>query len=360
MIESVSFVVAREDLRRNKLATEKLEVHPGEVLLKVDSFAFTANNITYAELGELLRYWEFYPAPQGWGNIPVWGFADVIESRHDALKAGERLWGYWPMATHAVLRPKRVSEASLSEGSAHREKLPAAYNIYHRTTGDPAYQARYEDLQSLLRPLFVTAFLIDDFLAEEKFFGAKSALLSSASSKTAFSLAHQLRRRGGVAVVGLTSGGNKAFVSNLGCYDRVLAYEEISGLPQEPALFVDMAGSGKIRKAVHGHFGDNLKYSCAVGLSHRDSHPPGRGLPGAKPVFFFAPERGRKRREDWGGEGFTARFGEAWRAFLPMAGRALKVTRGRGPAAVENVYIATLEGKVPPDRGNILSLDEST
>jgi hypothetical protein len=355
--ENLSFVVARDDLRRSQLTRETLEAHPGEVLLKVDRFAFTANNITYAELGERLRYWEFYPAPAGWGSIPVWGFADVIESRHDALRAGERLWGFWPMATHALLRPERVSERALIEGSAHRRKLPAAYNIYYRTTGDPAYEARHEDLQSLLRPLFVTSFLIEDFLAEEKFFGAKSAVLSSASSKTAFGLAHQLQRhRAELEIVGLTSETNRDFVAGLACYDRVLPYEKIRELKNRPALFVDMAGSGKVRKAVHEHFGAALKYSCAVGLSHRDLHPPGGGLPGAKPVFFFAPERARKRQEDWGSDGFTARFTEAWRAFLPMAGRALKVTSGNGPAALEKAYVATLEGKVPPERGNILSL----
>jgi hypothetical protein len=357
VIETVSFVVARSDLRRSMLTSGKLEARPGEVLLKVDRFAFTANNVTYAELGETLHYWDFYPAPEGWGNIPVWGFAEVAESRHEAIKGGERLFGYWPMGTHAVLRPERVSEGALFDSSPHRQKLAAAYNNYLRTSGDPAYEQRYEDLQSLLRPLFLTSFLIDDFLAEEKFFGAKSAVLSSASSKTAFGLAHQLhRRKGMIEVIGLTSQANRTFVSGLSCYDRVLTYEEIPGLKSEVALFVDFAGSGAVRKAVHEHLRDNLVYSCAVGISHRDRHPPGSGLAGAKPVFFFAPERGRKRQQDWGREGFAKRFGEAWRAFLPLAQRALKVTRGNGPAAVERVYSSTLEGKVAPDCGNILSL----
>jgi hypothetical protein len=358
-LEKTDFIVSRADLRKGKFAAEPLAaLQDGEVLLKVESFAFTANNITYAELGETLHYWDFYPAPEGWGIIPVWGFAQVAESRHEAIKHGERLFGYWPMGTHAVLRPERVSDGALFDSSPHRQKLAAAYNNYFRTSGDPAYDPRYEDLQSLLRPLFITSFLIDDFLAGEKFFGAKSALLSSASSKTAFSLAHQLKRHGlaDLEVVGLTSEANRAFVAGLGCYDRVLAYEKIHELQKKPVLLVDMAGSGKVRKAVHEHFAGALKYSCAVGMSHRDPHPPGSGMPGAKPVFFFAPEQGRKRREEWGAEGFAARFGEAWRAFLPFAERALKVTRANGPAAVKEAYLATLEGKVPPDRGNILSL----
>jgi hypothetical protein len=357
-MERTNFIVSRGDLRQGKFTAEPLAaLQDGEVLLKVDSFAFTANNITYAELGETLHYWDFYPAPEGWGSIPVWGFAEVAESRHAQIERGERLFGYWPMGSHAVLRPERVSAGALFDSSPHRQKLAAAYNNYLRTSGDPAYEQRHEDLQSLLRPLFLTSFLIDDFLAEEKFFGAKGAVLSSASSKTAFGLAHQLHRRAGmIEVIGLTSRANRAFVSGLGCYDRVLTYEEIPGLKSEPALFVDFAGSGTVRKAVHAHFGENLVYSCAVGISHRDRHPPGSGLPGAKPVFFFAPERGRKRQQDWGREGFSQRFGEAWRGFVPFAQRALKVARGKGPAAVKDVYLATLEGRVPPERGNILSL----
>ena len=59
----------------------------GEVRVKVDRFAFTANNITYAVMGDQLRYWQFFPPngdePEKWGIIPVWGFGDVVESNSD-------------------------------------------------------------------------------------------------------------------------------------------------------------------------------------------------------------------------------------------------------------------------------------
>jgi hypothetical protein len=104
MTEITTFQVARDDLSKTRFVSAPVgALQPGEVLLKIDSFAFTANNITYAETGVVLKYWQFFPAPEGWGVIPVWGFADVVESRHEALTPGERLYGYWPMATHAVL-----------------------------------------------------------------------------------------------------------------------------------------------------------------------------------------------------------------------------------------------------------------
>jgi Protein of unknown function (DUF2855) len=107
---------------------------------------------------------------------------------------------------------------------------------------------------------------------------------------------------------------------------------------------------------VHNHFRDHLKYSCAVGMTHRDLHPPGKGLPGPKPAFFFAPEQRRKRVEDWGRDGYLARYGKEWGAFLPMVERCMTVTRHSGREAVERIYLDTLNGKVAPECGNILSL----
>ena len=46
----------------------------------------------------------------------------------------------------------------------------------------------------------------------------------------------------------------------------------------------------------------------------------------------------------------------AWSGVAPMLDRWLKVIEGRGPAAVKRVYLDTLNGRVTPDRGHILSL----
>jgi hypothetical protein len=358
MTDSLAFLVARDDLQRCRLETAPIApLEDGELLLRVDRYSFTANNVTYAETGKVLRYWQFYPAPEGWGIIPVWGFADVVESRHPAIAPGERVFGYLPMSTHVRLRPDRVDAQAFVDATPHRRELAAAYNSYQRCAGDPSYDAAREDLQSLFRGLFSTGFLIDDFLADREFFSAGAVVLSSASSKTALSLAHQLcRRDGDVAAIGLTSPANRDFVTGLGIYDRVVTYDRLGELPSEPSVFVDFAGSGKVRTAIHEHFADNLRYSMAVGMSHRDLHPPGKGLPGPKPSFFFAPERRAQRLVDWGRDGFAQRFGDDWRIFLTSVERWLTVTRGTGPAAVEAVYRATLDGKVSPADGHILSM----
>ena len=107
-MKSTDFVVARDDLQTCKLIETQLPdagALPDDALLvKVTSFALTANNITYAVLGDQLKYWQLFPAPQGFGNIPVWGFGEVVASKHPMVAVGERLFGYFPMAAYHVIK----------------------------------------------------------------------------------------------------------------------------------------------------------------------------------------------------------------------------------------------------------------
>jgi NADPH:quinone reductase-like Zn-dependent oxidoreductase len=358
MAEALHFEVARDDLRRSRFTEAPLpEIAPGGVLVRVDRFALTANNITYAVAGDLMSYWKFFPAQSGWGRIPVWGFGDVARSENPALREGERLYGYFPMSTHLALEPDAITPGGFTDASPHRAALPAVYNQYRRVAADPGYEPALEDRQALLQPLFMTGFLLADFLEDERFFGARRVLMASASSKTAASLAFVLARSRACEVVGLTSGRNAPFVEKLGCYDRVVPYEAIASLPAEdPAVLVDMAGDGQVSHAVHHHFGDRLKHSCVVGMTHWENRGAAGELPGPKPAFFFAPTRIEKRTRDWGGRVLQEKMAEAWRAFATSSERWLEVDSGRGRAAVERVYRDTLEGRARPDRGYVLGL----
>jgi hypothetical protein len=359
---SIDFVVARDDLQRCKFIETALPdagALPGDALLvKIDRFAFTANNITYAVLGDQLKYWQLFPAPENFGNIPVWGFGEVIASKHPDIAIGERLFGYFPMATHLVIEAADVRKRGLRDAAAHRQGVAPVYNAYARVSGDPAFEGRQGDYQALLRPLFMLSFLVDDYLAENGFFGATRVMLSSASSKTAFGLAHLLHTlRGGVRVIGLTSPANVDFVRSLGCYDEVVTYDHVGSLPSDqPVAYVDMAGNSELRARLHRHFGEMIRYSGRIGLTHRSSSPDEPELPGARPSWFFAPDQIRKRAAEWGPGGIDTRFGAAWQGFVPMLDRWLTVLEGRGQEAVRQVYLDTLAGRVPPDQGHILSL----
>jgi len=305
-------------------------------------------------MGDAMNYWNFFPAKDGWARVPVWGFADVVASEAEGVPEGTRIFGYLPPASHLVVRPDRASETDFVDASPHRADLPAAYNRYLRADGNAVYEEENEDYETLLWPLYFTSFLIDDFLDDEGMFGAGLAVLSSASSRTTSALAYLLDKRDGIEVVGLTSPGNVEFTESLGVYDRVVPYEELESIDRASALYVDIAGNAKVRAAVHGHFGDELRHSAAVGITHKGDLGGSGELAGPKPTFFFAPTRLKKRSEDWGAEGLNQRLADAWRPYVDWARRWLQVEHGSGPDDVERIYLELLDGKSDPAVGHVL------
>jgi hypothetical protein len=352
--------VRKADLRDTQVVTSNLEVaalQPGQVRLAIDRFALTANNITYAAFGDRMKYWDFYPAPEDWGIIPVWGFANVVETAADGIKVGERFYGYYPMASHAVLTVGRTNAAGFTEGTPQRQPLAAAYNQYVRCATDPSYDPARESEQALLKPLFFTSWLIADMLADNHSYGAGTVILSSASSKTAYGTAHALKHLSAPQprVVGLTSVRNKAFTESLGCYDEVRTYDEIGTLPTAAkAVYVDMSGDAAVRAALHTRFADQLAYSCAVGVTHWENQGSATALPGPRPEFFFAPAQIKKRATEWGPAELQSRMGKAWMSFLPMLATSMTVIEGRGADAVKQTYLTVLDGKTGPQEGHIL------
>jgi NADPH:quinone reductase-like Zn-dependent oxidoreductase len=354
----MDFLVARDDLHRCRFEdSPPPEPGPGEALLRVDAFGLSANNITYAMFGVAMSYWDFFPAPEGWGRVPVWGFAEVVASEAPELDTGTRVFGYLPPSSELLVAPAHVSANGFTDSSAHRAALPGAYNRYARTDADPLYDAEHEDEQMLLRPLFLTSYLIDDFLEDSDFFGAEIVVLSSASSKTSSALAFRLSLREGVLVVGLTSSRSAELTRTLGVYDHVLAYDQLESLPDGRAVYVDMAGDAELRAAVHGHYGERLAHSAVVGATHHDrmGQVPD-GLPGPRPMFFFAPDRVTKRAKDWGAEGLQQRMAAAWRPYVVWARGWLEVDHGHGADALQSAYLDLLDGRIDPARADVLSL----
>jgi len=304
-----------------------------------------------------MSYWSFFPAEEGWGHMPVWGFADVQQSRADGLPAGTRLYGYLPPSSYLLVTPTRVDKRGFTDASAHRAELPGAYNRYGRTDADPIYEPRTEELQMLLRPLFFTSYLIDDLLADAGLLNSATIVLSSASSKTAIGLAYLLSQREGAPVIGLTSESRREFAERLGVYASVLPYGELSALPSGAAVYVDMSGDAQVREGVHGHFGSGLVHSAVVGATHHDrmGEVP-ESLPGPRPQFFFAPDRVVKRTADWGGAGLEQRLAEAWDPFAQWAGGWLELIRARGGEELRSAYLELLDGRIDPAKAHAFSL----
>jgi hypothetical protein len=356
----MDFLVRKDDLHECRFADGAApEPTEGEGLLRVTSFGLTTNNITYAVFGDAMNYWDFFPAADGWGKLPVWGFGEVAAFPGDEIAQGTRLYGYYPLASHLLVRPGRVDERGFYDAAPHREPLPSAYHAYRRTDADPVYDPEREDEQILFWPLFYTSFLVDDQLDDEGFFGAESIVISSASSKTAVIAAYLLAQRDGPDLIGLTSPGNREFVEGLGIYDTVVTYDDVASLGGERVVYADFAGNAETRGAVHTHLGNRLAHSMMIGMTHwtEMAVPEGAGtLPGPKPSFFFAPDRVRKRGKDWGTAKLEERVAEAWRPFAEWAGGWLEVKRISEPDEIKRVYLELVEGEVDPRAGHVVEL----
>ena len=339
--------VRRDDLASCELVEEDPlvgELGDGEVRLRVERFGLSTNNITYAVLGDRLGYWRVFPAAAGWGRIPAWGYARVVASRSPALVEGQRMFGLVPMGTHLTVRPA-PHPLGFVDAADHRSELALVYNQYVSVEGEG------DDAALLMRPLFGTSVLLELALSEAGFGGAHTVVLTSASSKTAYGLAHLLREHV-VETLGLTSAARRAWVEGLGLYDAVLAYDEVGELAAPGgAVLVDFAGDRALVRRVHEQLAEALLRSVRVGLTHRVADADESPLPGPVPELFFAPDEMARR----GGE-FGPRFAAAWRGFAPVAARTMRIQRVTRGDELVGVYRDLLEGTADPAVGYVVSL----
>jgi NADPH:quinone reductase-like Zn-dependent oxidoreductase len=336
------------------VADDAAPLGPDRARLRIDAFALTTNNVTYAVFGDAMQYWSFFPTadPQAWGRVPVWGFAEVVESTSPDCTVGERLYGYFPMASELVIEPGRADDRGVADLAAHRQAMAGAYNRYLRCATDPVYDPAREAQQMLLYPLFFTSFVVDDFFVDHDDFGTDAVIVSSASSKTAIGVAFLAHRRGR-RVVGLTSSGNRDFVAGLGIYDEVVDYAAAPGPADGTAVFVDIAGNADVVRAVHTAFGDRLAHSMIVGGTHWDHEaaPAADALAGPRPAFFFAPTQIAKRTAEWGREKLDRRNGEAWAAYSAWTDAWLEVRTAMGADAVAAAWTDLVAGEIDPRVG---------
>ncbi len=353
----------RSAVDQTRITTEPLTPpSTGEALFRIRRVAVTTNNITYAAFGDAMQYWDFFPSGQaGWGHMPTWGFADVVASDVDGVSVGERFYGYWPIASHLRMRPVRVTPRGFYDGAEHRTALTSAYNQYTRVSQDPAYDAALENYQMLVRPLFITSFMLADFLQDNAFFGARRLLISSASSKTAYGTAFCLAQDRGIELLALTSARNRGFVEHLGCYHRAADYGSLEALDTElPTLYVDFSGDEALRERVHRHLGAQLTYDCFAGSAQNTSFLRDTGLPGPQPQFYFAPVQIRKRNADWGPAEVTRRFNEAQAAFIHRVSNPtapwMQVQEHEGFAQAQRLVADLCAGRLNPQSGHVLVL----
>ncbi len=329
----------------------------GAARFRVDQFALTANNVTYAAFGEAMGYWNFFQAPDGFGRVPVWGFATVTESKVPGVAVGQRVYGYLPMSDSVDLEPVKVNAESFQDGAANRSGLAPIYNTYIFTAADPSYDSSFEAQQMLFRPLFTTGWMLDDALIETGDPIPETVVLSSASSKTALALAHCLKRRGSVDTVGLTSPGNKAWLEGTGLYGRVRTYDDVDRLHARGATaYVDFLGRPAFTADLHNALRDRLVRSLTVGATDWQASRAPVKMPGPSPEFFFVPTYAAERAKTLGAAELNQRLGKDLMAFYRASKSFVTPHAIKGRAATASAWSDTLASRVPPDQGLIVSL----
>ena len=75
--------VTRNNIAETRLVSRDLPaLAKNAVRLRIESFAVTANNVTYAVVGDAFGYWNFFPGEDEWGVVPMWGHGVVEASNH--------------------------------------------------------------------------------------------------------------------------------------------------------------------------------------------------------------------------------------------------------------------------------------
>ena len=336
--------------------SEVPELEDGEVLMKIDKYALTSNNVTYAVIGYQIKYWDFFPAPEPWGIVPVWGFATVVESKAKGIEEGERIYGYFPMAGYLKIMAGKINPFSFIDVSEHRSELATVYNTYNREGKELKYPEGTEDYLPIAKPLFMTSFLINEFLNLENFFEAENIIITSASSKTSLGLAYclsVLNNDHGKNIIGLTSTRNVTFVANTGLYNQVADYKDIKAkVSRTDTVIVDMAGNGQLNSDLFDHLGEKLKHLCKVGLTDWSKASIEVKIPVAR--FFFAPTYAAGFFKQHGPAKANEIMMSALSSFISTASEWIKLEYLDSFEALQTTFLEMVKGKVDPSKGYIV------
>lgn len=360
------FQVNKTNFQKGKIVNtpslDQLNLEDGEIIVKIDRFAYTSNNITYAVVGDMLSYWKFFPALGDdaieEGVIPVWGFADVVKSNVSEIPEGDRLFGYFPPASFLKIIPKGITDRRLIDGSEHRAQLPIFYNMYQRVNAESEYSKATDDARMLLSPLHMTAFCLWDLLKEKNWYDAQQVIILSASSKTSIGLAYALNIDSSAPkVIGMTSPRNIDSVMNLNLYDDIHSYEEITEIVKDvPTVIVDMSGNKEVLTALFNYLGDQRKYCINVGITHWKHAGPGDDILKERSEFFFAPTQLQKLLKEWGPKVFAEKSSTFFKGSANKISNWLSFEKIDGLEGLAEIHPQVCKGTLAANKGLIVEM----
>lgn len=321
------------------------ELRAGEVRLAVERFGLSTNNVTYARLGEsVMPNWKAFPAPDGYGRVPVWGFAVVEASRHPEIAEGTRVYGLLPTSSHVVVAARKTPDGFEDIGT-DRSFLHDWYRTY-REVGEPS---ALDSRTALLRPLFTAAFTFDEYLVRNEFFGAGTVVITSASAKAAVALAARLAKRPNIASLGITSPEDVKWVERLDRYDSVTSYEALSpGQVHGAAVLADFTGALPRLSLVYSRLRGALVHTSLIGHTNPGAQLRWPQLSAPDPAVFSCVSHLA---------GDFARYRAAERDLVESSTGWLTVREHVGPEAAAEVFAALVKGNQPPSIGHVIAVD---
>ena len=351
--QAATFTIAKQNLSDARWLEHDIPIlESKQILLRIDKVGLSSNNITYAVTGANFGYWGFFPNVEDdqRGIMPMWGFANVVASMHPDVEEGKRVFGYFPSSTHWVMTPEKVTRHGYIDGHPIRKSNAPVYDSYLFCDADAVYDTNREAWQANFRPLFLTSFVLSEFVAAQTKHQTTTILLTSASSKTAYGCAYLLQKLPNVEVVGITSPANVDFVQELGCYDDIIEYDAIHNLRYtHPVWILDFAGNKALLQNLQEILDSHHQHTAFIGVTDvkaQTNKPHGK----LKGSVFFAPEHVKQMTHIWGRELFLAKYYDAWQGVATQLNSILElqVVNERDDFADE--YQRFLAGEVNPHK----------
>ena len=117
--------------------------------------------------------------------------------KHPEVNVGERVYGFFPISSHIIVSATDVTAAQFTDDQECRKVIAPFYSEYQYTRAQPGYNTEHDSLVALFQPLFMTSFLLENYLIDHDFYGADQVVVTSASSKTAMGFGYLLKKNHG-------------------------------------------------------------------------------------------------------------------------------------------------------------------